>query len=92
MSDEKRKLWVITDRKIGTYTFYTDSDPYEKLSNYLFVNELEADTWYGETYYEFAKKCRDDVCAWFKDKDLLNMQTGSEYFYDQISVKCVEVM
>ena len=89
---EQKKLWVITDNKIGTYTFYTDSDPYAKLSNYLFVEELEADTWYGERFAEAAKKRHDDVCAWFKNQNLQNMTTGSEYFYDQISVKCVEVV
>lgn len=90
--NELHKLWVITDNKIGTYTFYTDSNPYEKLSNYLFVKELEADTWYDERYAEAVKKRHDDVCEWFKNKDLDNMLVGSEFFYDQISVRCVEVI
>ena len=89
--NEQKKLWVITDSKIGKYTFYTDSNPYEKLNNYLFAKELEADTWYDEKYAEAIKERHNDVCAWFKDKDLNNMSVGSGFFYDQISVNCVEV-
>lgn len=89
--DTRTKMWIITDTRAQVNTVYTTSDPLLKINRYLFAKELEADTWYDELTAETAKARHQEVYDWFKGKHLDEMHIGESYFYDNFTVKCVEL-